>query len=529
MMDNILNTVSSITSSMVSTVASSVSSSGDNERRVGGVFNNLANHKILKIGSELNGLFGGSRYGIELPQLVVVGTQSSGKSTVLNSLIGMNILPTGKTMVTRTPLDLRLINSKGVQKWKEIVGDGADENTGLVVFGNYDQGRWKQESQFIIENCYKPTAEEFSFIRGEIERQTIKIAGKNKNVNPKPIFCRIYAPHVPNLSLVDLPGLTMVACTDKGQPKDIKDQIRRMVASYIKKPKTLILAVMPARQDLEADMALDLVKEYDAIGQRTIGILTKVDLMNKGSHVRDYLLGNISKDLKLKHGYYAVYAVCNKDGLDREKEASFFRSRVEYRGKECQKRIGCPNLSTNLSHILVTNLKNELPNITKQILEMELEVNKELAEMGSEIPQSEQGKISMIHNLVAKFCNDFVSILNDRGGRSTPSVNTGRKIKDIFIRFRETTQKTMPFTPREYTDKYILDMIKNCEGNHMSFPIPPVEVLESCLKDPVKQPVKVILPIAKQCLKEVNGELVKLVTLILEKGCLLYTSPSPRD
>ena len=99
------------------------------------------------------------------------------------------------------------------------------------------------------------------------------------NISFKPIYLRIQSPNVPNLSLVDLPGLTMVAGTDKGQPKDIKDQIRKMVGDYIQPSKTIILAIMKARNDIEADIALDLIKEYDPKGERTVGILTKLDLM----------------------------------------------------------------------------------------------------------------------------------------------------------------------------------------------------------------------------------------------------------
>ena len=98
----------------------------------------------------------------------------------------------------------------------------------------------------------------------------------------------------------------MVACTDKGQPKDIKDKIRHLVGSYINHKNTIILAVMPARTDLEADIALDLIKQYDPKGIRTIGILTKVDLMNDNTDIVKYLENNVSKDLQLKYGYYAV-------------------------------------------------------------------------------------------------------------------------------------------------------------------------------------------------------------------------------
>ena len=128
---------------------------------------------------------------------------------------------------------------------------------------------------------------------------TTQYAGEGMNITDKPIYLRIYSPNIPNLSLVDLPGLTMVACTDKGQPKDIKDRIRNLLHTYIDDPETIILAVMPARTDIEADIALDLIKECDTEGKRTIGIMTKLDLMNEGTDITNYL-DKVSRDLQLK-------------------------------------------------------------------------------------------------------------------------------------------------------------------------------------------------------------------------------------
>ena len=79
-----------------------------------------------------------------------------------------------------------------------------------------------------------------------------------------------------------------------------------MITHYTNKKNTLILSIMQARTDLETDMAFDIIKESDPSGERTIGVLTKVDLMNKDNDVCKYLQNNISKDLKLKYGYFAI-------------------------------------------------------------------------------------------------------------------------------------------------------------------------------------------------------------------------------
>lgn len=168
---------------------------------------NLAENKdILKLGNILNGLFI-NKNSIDIPRLVVVGSQSSGKSSLLNSIIGMDILPTGTNMVTRVPLQLELIQSKS--------------NSNKAVFGNYLDGTWNTDNEIILSNPI--TFNEKQNILDKINFITVETAGNNMNISNKPIFLRIYSPSIPNLSFIDLPGLTMVACTDMGQPIDIKN------------------------------------------------------------------------------------------------------------------------------------------------------------------------------------------------------------------------------------------------------------------------------------------------------------------
>ena len=97
----------------------------------------------------------------------------------------------------------------------------------------------------------------------------------------------------------------MTALTDKGQPRDIKEQIRSMVSRFIEQERTIILLVCPARADLEADPAVELAREHDPRGERTVGVLTKVDLMNTGTDVGKYLTNTVPADLQLAHGYFA--------------------------------------------------------------------------------------------------------------------------------------------------------------------------------------------------------------------------------
>jgi len=121
---------------------------------------------------------------------------------------------------------------------------------------------------------------DFAKIREEIVRETDRLTGKNKGISPEPIILKVSSPNVLNLTLVDLPGITRVPVGD--QPLDIEDQIRRMVLDNISNQNAIILAVTAANTDLANSDALQMAKIADPEGQRTIGVLTKLDLMDRG-------------------------------------------------------------------------------------------------------------------------------------------------------------------------------------------------------------------------------------------------------
>ena len=322
--------------------------------------------EVLRIANALEGILGtpaaqGKIKQPEVPRLVVVGTQSSGKSSLLNGIMAADILPLGEQMCTRAPLSLQLVHTP-------------DPSAMRAEFGGFTSGVWAPTETIALQ-CPDPTAPQLAQIRAAIESQTSARAGAQKGVSHEPIFLRIHSPHVPNLSLVDLPGLTMTALTDQGQPRDIKAQIKRMIGGYIEQERTIILMVCPARMDLEADPALELVKEYDPQGNRTVGVLTKIDLMNAGSDVSRYLANAVPADLQLRHGYFAVRnrapaevataTVADGFGL----EEAYFAQHPTYAkaGSALRERLGVPPLSRFLARILSDHLRQHLPEISREI------------------------------------------------------------------------------------------------------------------------------------------------------------------
>jgi GTP-binding protein EngB required for normal cell division len=478
----------------------------------------LADSKIIQINNELNGIFDDQ---IKLPRIVVVGGQSSGKSSVLNSIITMNILPTGSEMVTRSPLSIELTPLTG-------------NNQSCIEFGNYIVSEGQSNAWRSIKNIKvsypEPTFDELTLVKNEIERITNVIAGPNKNISRQPINIKIFLPNVPNLTLIDLPGLTQIACKDKGQPDDIKEQIELLIAEYIKSEETIILSVIAARNDVEADVGMGMVKKYDANFSRSIGVLTKIDLMNQDTDVAEYVKGTISKNLKMNYGYYLVRnrtnkeitSITMKEGFD--KEMTFFNSHPTYSklSPSEKTKLGTNNLRDKLVCVLSEKIKECLPAITRQINEKYESVVQELMTMGTEVPNDNIGKQAYINHLIINFYQKFTQILD---GRDKENYNIGRSIKEGFIKYRKNINNINPVS--EMDTKYIEDISKDIEGNHMTFFIPSIAVFETCITDAKHKPVQKLLEPSLQCVKENTQLLIKLSSDILsDSKNEIYRYPS---
>ena len=467
---------------MLNSALSTISGLFDNTTKHG--FDSLHNQEIIKIINELSILFPkSSTFNIQLPKIVCVGSQSSGKSSLMCGLIGMNILPTGKEMVTRCPLNLQLIKNSSQEAWAE--------------FANYK----------IELSLPDPTSDEIDMIQTQIKKLTNEYAGDNKNISHKEIVLKIHSPNVPNLSLVDLPGLTLIPCTDKGQPKDIKHQIRTLISSYIEDEESIILAVMPARADLETDMALELAKEHDPTGQRTCGILTKVDLMNQGSDVKDYLTDNVSVDLQLRHGYYAINNIQNDSmytSLQHEKQ--YFQNHSLYSSIPGNK-IGRMNVGEQLSKILIERIKENVPAIVGEIRMHEKRILDETSKLGTTLlTKTMEEKLTCVHMLLSQFCKSMTNGLTEKGG-----LNYGKYMKKHFVDYRQKVRKI----DYNLNDKYIQGVIENSNGNHMDFSIFSIEILEGCIQDPKHNMFDRFVPLSTALISDTSRLIHKLIDEII--------------
>lgn len=264
--------------------------------------------------------------------------------TKLLTRLPAHSLPRGTGIVTRRPLILQLINRPASAPAKtngEVNGDSKRVETSDKE-SNVDE--WGEFLHIPGQKFY-----DFNKIRDEIVRETDSKTGRNSGISAAPINLRIFSPNVLTLTLVDLPGLTKVPVGD--QPKDIERQIKEMVLKQIQKPNAIILAVTAANTDLANSDGLKLAREVDPEGQRTIGVLTKVDLMDEGTDVVDILAGRI---IPLRLGYVPVVNRGQKDIETRkaisyalEHEKAFFENHKAYRNKSSY--CGTPYLARKLN------------------------------------------------------------------------------------------------------------------------------------------------------------------------------------
>ncbi|WVN85633.1 uncharacterized protein L203_100782 [Cryptococcus depauperatus CBS 7841] len=191
---------------------------------------------------------------LKLPSIVVIGSQSSGKSSVLEAIVGHEFLPKGDNMVTRRPIELTLINTPS---------NAASSSTAPVEYGVFPN----------MSGMGKITS--FATIQKTLTDLNLSVPPELA-VSDDPIHLQIHSPHVPDLTLIDLPGYIQISSME--QPEELKDKISSLCDKYIREPN-IILAVCAADVDLANSPALRASRRVDPLGTRTIGVVTKMDLV----------------------------------------------------------------------------------------------------------------------------------------------------------------------------------------------------------------------------------------------------------
>ncbi|KAL4791585.1 vacuolar ATP synthase catalytic subunit A [Aspergillus venezuelensis] len=460
---------------------------------------NVNDPSLISLVNKLQDVFStvGVQNPIDLPQIAVVGSQSSGKSSVLENIVGRDFLPRGSGIVTRRPLILQLINkpsqANGVKDEKL---ETTDKEANLDEYGEF--------LHIPGQKFY-----DFNKIRDEIVRETETKVGRNAGISAAPINLRIYSPNVLTLTLVDLPGLTKVPVGD--QPRDIEKQIRDMVLKYISKPNAIVLAVTAANQDLANSDGLKLAREVDPEGQRTIGVLSKVDLMDEGTDVVDILAGRI---IPLRLGYVPVVNRGQRDIENKrpisyalENEKNFFENHKAYRNKASY--CGTPYLARKLNLILMMHIKQTLPDIKSRISSSLQKYSSELAQLGDSMLGN---SANIILNIITEFSNEYRTVLEGNNQElSSIELSGGARISFVFHELYSNGIKAVdPFD--QVKDIDIRTILFNSSGSS-----PALFIGTTAFELIVKQQITRLEDPSLKCISLVYDELVRILGQLLNK------------
>ncbi|KAM4056127.1 dynamin domain-containing protein [Hirsutella rhossiliensis] len=460
----------------------------------------ISDPALIQLVNKLQDVFAtvGVNNPIDLPQIAVVGSQSSGKSSVLENIVGRDFLPRGSGICTRRPLVLQLINRPAQSN-----GVSEDEvSTANDKAANADE--WGEFLHIPGQKYY-----DFHKIRDEIARETEAKVGKNAGISPAPINLRIYSPNVLTLTLVDLPGLTKVPVGD--QPRDIERQIREMVLKYIGKSNAIILAVTAANIDLANSDGLKLAREVDPEGQRTIGVLTKVDLMDDGTDVIDILSNRV---IPLRLGYVPVVNRGQRDIDNRkainvalEAEKAFFENHKAYRNKSSY--CGTPYLARKLNLILMMHIKQTLPDIKARIASSLQKYSSELESLG---PSMLGNSANIVLNIITEFTNEWRTVLDGNNTElSSTELSGGARISFVFHELYSNGVKALdPFDVVKDVD--IRTILYNSSGSS-----PALFVGTTAFELIVKQQIKRLEDPSLKCVSLVYDELVRILSQLLGK------------
>ncbi|XP_053167168.1 interferon-induced GTP-binding protein Mx-like isoform X2 [Hemicordylus capensis] len=322
---------------------------------------------------------------LALPAIAVIGDQSAGKSSVLEALSGV-ALPRGSGIVTRCPLELKLKKMQDRTEWK-----------GKIVYLNTEQ------------DLTSP-----SQVEDAIKRAQNAMAGEGVGISHDLISLEISSPDVPDLTLIDLPGIARVAVGN--QPPDIGKQIITLIKKYINKQQTINLVVVPSNVDIATTEALKMAQEVDPQGERTLGILTKPDLVDRGTETEVVDIVR-NQRVSLTKGYMIVKCRGQCDINDKvslanaiQKEREFFEGHDHFRSLLEEGRATIPLVAERLTQELIEHISKSLPTLEQQIKQKLEKANVELQKCGQDVPTASEEQMVFLVQKIKQFNQELLNI-----------------------------------------------------------------------------------------------------------------------
>lgn len=402
---------------------------------------------LITVMNKLQDIFStvGSKQKVDLPQIIVVGSQSSGKSSVLESLVGKSFLPRGTGIVTRAPLVLHLI-----QPTASEIGSG-------------DSKKSKDCATFL----HKPGAIYYDFnkVRKEIETRTEELTGGQKNITDSHIVLNIYCKQLYNLSFVDLPGLTKVPVG--GQPNDIEHKIKDLVLSFIENPNSIILAVVTANTDPATSESLHIAKSVDPNGDRTIAVVTKIDIMDAGTDATELLSGEV---IPVKLGIIGVINRSQKDINEQKTIEHSLKDENMFFEKfypDIAQNQGTVVLGKKLEFLLIEKIKETCPKLKAQLFEMNNIYEHEVKKFKEFTENYDRSLL----DLITQTATSYKAGLDGRADLSYKGLNGGAAIAKYFkTNFNKDINEIDPL--QGLSSDVIINVINNASGTNMGVFMP---------------------------------------------------------
>ena len=422
---------------------------------------------------------------MNLPTIIVLGSQSSGKSSVLEHIAGKDFLPRGQGIVTRRPVIIqRLVDSSIGQDYATLA---------------------EYQNKKITD---------FETVRNYLQQKMDETARTDMGISSDPVVVKIYAKEGVTISMIDMPGLTKIAL--QGQNANFPSLIEDINKTYIQNPNSIILAVSPANVDVANSDALRLAKDFDPDGVRTIGVFTKMDLVEDPNTIKKAFEG---RAYPLKNGYYGIICrnqndIKNKISIQQAilNEQIYFKKNQQF--YEHQDYCGIPNLNYKLNRFLLQKIKDSVPYV-KSTLQMNIAQKEEAYQNFRKVNDlyKSQAYSALLLNLVNTFVGNLSSSL--KGGvlnfKMKDKLYGGAKITTIFDGdFQRRLFSVNAF--ERIKDDEIYWIIKNATGlqQNVFFNNEAFEVL-------AKKQVLELKPPALECLMLVNDEVKNISRDILSE------------
>ena len=413
-----------------------------------------------------------------LPEIVVVGDQSSGKSSLLQSIIKKDILPHGDKLVTRCPI--RVLTSKHQREF--------------ATFPDMPGQEFK-----------------ISEVSQILQAKNLEIE-KTKYISDKDILLNLYGPDMLNMTLVDLPGLVKIRL--ENQPKDIVKTVEQLIKARIKNENTLILAVVSAANDLASSSALAFAKAVDEFGSRTIIVFTMMDRsQNPNSIVQGF-------ELTSELGFLGV--VCRSPSQVAENmtieqqfehESKFFNEHPIF--TNYKDILGMDNLISKIEVEFRKSVFNSLPGIKAEVDARLENTIKAIDNLGEPVPYLEN-PILFIEGVFKKITSKMKKIIDGNELDIDEQKVDGSTIRENFIEFSEEIENYKVKKNDKSFDK-IKNIIKRSRGLE-GVSVVSLELLMKTMK-------MLMLPLSKilvTCLRKIKSQFETLFKSILPIYCRKY-------